>query len=139
MLGPTDPSGSALAGQHILAVEDDFLVLLEVATVLASAGASVVKCTSIEQALQAIDREALTAAVLDMRVGRETIAPVARKLTERRTPFLFYTGQMLSEAAQAQWPDVRIVSKPALAPVLINAMAGLLLSSKEALRPPLSR
>lgn len=121
--------GGALTGAHLLAVEDDFVVLLEIATVLSDAGATVVKCTTVEQALRAIESETLAAAVLDVRLGRETIAPVARKLTELHTPFIFYTGQVTSEP-MSQWPRARIVSKPAPAVVLVNALVELLQPSE---------
>lgn len=123
-------SSRALQGARILAVEDEFLVLLEIATVLSSAGAFVVKCTTIEQALQAIDKDPPSAAVLDVRMGGNTIAPVARKLAERGTPFLFYTGQVMGQQALSQWPDARIVSKPAAPGVLIKAVVELLQSAK---------
>ena len=131
MRARTEPGSTVLGGQRILAVEDDFLVLLEIATVLSSAGAEVVKCTTLEQAFQAIDTVPIAAAVLDVRLGSNTIAPVARRLTESGTPFLFYTGQVPSAETIAQWPNVRVVSKPTLAPMLVNAVAELLRSSAE--------
>ena len=133
MRGRTEP-GTALVGKRILAVEDEFMVLIEIATVLSNAGAAVVRCATIAHALQAIDTEPCNAAILDVRVGRETIAPVARKLSERGIPFLFYTGQVPSDSTMTQWPNVRIVSKPALPTVLINAVAELLRSSAAAPR-----
>ena len=131
MRGPTETVGGALAGERILAVEDSYIVLLEIATVLSNEGAAVTKCATIEEALRAIDTEPFAAAVLDIRLGHETIAPVARRLADLGTPFIFYTGQVLSEAT-AQWSGIRIVSKPALAAVLVNAVAALLRSSAAA-------
>ena len=128
MRGPIEPN-AILVGQRILAVEDEFMVLLEIDTVLSNAGAAVVRCATIAHALQAIDTETCNAAILDVRVGRETIAAVARKLSERGIPFLFYTGQVPSESTITQWPNVQIVSKPALPAVLINAVAELLRSA----------
>jgi DNA-binding response OmpR family regulator len=126
MPGPTDPGATALAGALILAVEDDFLVLLEIATVLRDAGAVVISCTTVEQALRAIDAQLPAAAVLDVRIGRDTIAPVARRLAELDTPFIFYTGQVTAEPPMAQWPHARMVPKPAPAAVLVKAVAELL-------------
>lgn len=126
MRGSTEARTAALAGARILVVEDDFIVLLEIATVLNGAGATVLKCANIEQALQAIAADTFGAAVLDVRLGRDTIAPVARNLTELGTPFAFYTGQATHEAIMLQWPGARIVSKPTSPVVLINAVAELL-------------
>jgi CheY-like chemotaxis protein len=121
-----EAGAGALAGTLILAVEDDYVVLLEIATVLSSAGAVVVKCSTVEQALQEIEQQLFTAAVLDVRIGRHTIAPVARKLTDLGIPFVFYAGQVTPEPELSQWPRARMVSKPAAAAVLVNAVVELL-------------
>ena len=121
---------TALQGARILAVEDDFVVLLEIATVLSSAGATVIKCTTIEPALRAIAADTFHAALLDVRVGRDTIAPVAHKLADLGTPFAFYTGQVTHEPTISQWPQARMIAKPAPAAILINAIAELLDSAQ---------
>jgi DNA-binding NtrC family response regulator len=121
-----EAGAGALAGALILAVEDDYVVLLEIATVLSSADAAVVKCSTVDQALQEIEQQLFTAAVLDVRIGRHTIAPVARKLTELGIPFVFYAGHVTPEPALSQWPQARTVSKPAPAGVLVNAVVELI-------------
>jgi DNA-binding response OmpR family regulator len=126
MRGSAEAGAATLAGARILVVEDDFLVLLDIATVLSDAGATVLKCATVEQALQTIAADTFAAALLDVRLGRNTIAPVARKLTELGRPFAFYTGQVMHEATLSQWPGARIVSKPASPVVLVNAVAELL-------------
>lgn len=128
MRGSAD--NAALTGAHILAVEDDFVVLLEIASVLSDAGATVVKCRTVEQALQAIDAEAFAAALLDVRLGRDDITPVARRLAELGTPFAFYTGQVTHEPTMSQWPHAHVVAKPAPAVVLVNSVAALLDSAQ---------
>jgi DNA-binding response OmpR family regulator len=90
----------------------------------------VLKCATVEQALQMITVDMFAAALLDVRLGRDTIAPVARKLTELGTPFAFYTSQATHEAILLEWPGARIVSKPTSPVVLINAVAELLNSGK---------
>lgn len=126
MRGSAEAGTAPLAGARILVVEDDFLVLLEIATVLSDAGAIVLKCATVEEALQTIAADTFAAALLDVRLGRETVAPVARKLTELGTPFAFYTGQVTHETTLSEWPNARIVSKPTSPVVLINAVAELL-------------
>ncbi|HEY7638757.1 MAG TPA: response regulator [Steroidobacteraceae bacterium] len=130
MHGRTDAGGPVLAGSRILAVEDDYLLLLEIATVLREAGAVVIQCGTVEQALQAIDTRRPTAAILDVRIGRGTIAPVARKLAELETPFIFYTGQVSDEQSLSQWPYARTLSKPAPPTVLVSAFVELLQSAE---------
>lgn len=126
MRGSAEAGTAALAGARILVVEDDFLLLLEIATVLSNAGATVLRCATVEQALQTIAADTFAAALLDVRLGRDTIAPVARKLTELGRPFAFYTGQVTHETILSEWPGARIVSKPASPVVLIHAVAELL-------------
>jgi DNA-binding response OmpR family regulator len=109
-----------LAGARVLVVEDDFVVRLEIETVLGRAGASVRGCGSVAQALAAIDTAKFDVAVLDVRLCRETITPVARKLEQIGTPFLFYTGT--EQTATLEWPEARVIAKPAAPAVLIDAV-----------------
>jgi DNA-binding NtrC family response regulator len=116
-----------LNGARILVVEDDFLLLTELETVLRDAGAQCVEpCRTIDEALAATERDAFAAAVLDVRVDFDSIAPVARKLTKCGTPFVFYTGQVGSDRMMAEWPQCRIVSKPAQPHVIVAAVEEVL-------------
>src|SRR5262245_20145686 len=118
---------SPLQGAHLLAVEDDFLVLLDVASALREAGAPVVRtCGTVQAALDLVEAEFFSAAVLDVRLGRDTVAPVACRLTKLRTPFVFYTGQLTTEPTVAQWPNAPVVSKPAPPAVLVDAVVDVL-------------
>lgn len=118
----TATQSAPLHGARILVVEDDFLVRLEIETVLGQAGARVRACGTVADALAYVDAEALDAAVLDVRLGRETVAPVAHKLTDLGTPFVLYTGQVASDISTSQWPQAPIVAKPASPTVLLNAV-----------------
>jgi DNA-binding NtrC family response regulator len=121
-------SEGALPGvSSLLVVEDDFLLLTEMTEVLRDAGAGTVHaCRSIGEALALLDHHEVAAAVLDVRVGRESIAPVARKLARQGTPFLFYTGQITGDRAMSEWPDSPVLSKPSRARVIVETLAGLL-------------
>jgi DNA-binding NtrC family response regulator len=116
-----------LQGAEVLVVEDDFLISMQVSAVLADAGAQVVgPARSVEAALSLIDRESISAAVLDIRVGATTAADVARRLHARNIPFVFYTGQLASDTFRSEWPDCQFISKPAQATVIVAVLAGLL-------------
>lgn len=119
----------ALQGVRILAVEDDFLVMLELVTMLRDAGATVHSCDTVARALGSAENETFAAAVLDVRVGPDSVAPVAHKLTALGTPFVFYTGQVAPDPTMAQWPKAGVVSKPTPPSLLVRALL-------EALRPP---
>jgi DNA-binding response OmpR family regulator len=119
--GETDGRG-LLRGAHVLVVEDEFLLRLELETLLSQAGASVRTCGTVAQALAAVDAETFDAAVLDVHLVRETIEPVARKLAELCVPIVFYTGQVAGEAVSAHWPQAQVISKPAPPGAVIDAL-----------------
>ena len=119
-------SDSLLKGARVLVVEDDFLILMELEAILSEAGAEIAGCRTVKDALALAERDGLTAAVLDIRLGRETIAPVARELAQRGIPFVFYTGQIDADAMRTEWPDRRFVPKPAQPRTIVKAVADLL-------------
>ena len=67
-----------------------------------------------------------TVAILDVRIGRESVAPVARELTRRGIPFLFYTGQIGRDRMILEWPDRPVLAKPASSSRIVAAVAALL-------------
>ncbi len=117
---------SSLEGALVLLVEDDFLISLDVETALAAAGAEVAKSRTVRDGLALADEEDLAAAILDIRLGRESVAPVARRLAGRGIPFLFYSGQVDIDAIRAEWPRCRFISKPARPQAIVDALAELL-------------
>jgi DNA-binding response OmpR family regulator len=127
-ISTTAPS---LDGSRVLVVEDDFLIGLELATILTDAGADVVgPFQTVQSALAEVEDGKLSAAILDIRLGDGTVEPVARRLAEHEVPFLFYTGQSKTDPIQAMWPDCRIVAKPALPGSLLSAVAALVAKSR---------
>jgi DNA-binding response OmpR family regulator len=121
-----DASG-ALQAAHILVVEDSFLILMEMESVLSDAGAEAVwTCRSVAEALRMLGERDVDAAVLDLQLDCESSAPVARALAERGVRFFFYTGQLDTAAVRAEWPDCVIVSKPAEPQKIVAMMASLI-------------
>ena len=116
-----------LHGARVLVVEDDPLLLLELESILQDAGAEIVACCrNVKDGLMAVEKNGVAAAILDVRIGRTTIAPVARQLAKRGTPFLFYTGQVENDPALAEWSDHVVLSKPARPATIVAAVALLL-------------
>jgi DNA-binding response OmpR family regulator len=128
-----------LEGARILVVEDNFFIGIELATILTEAGATVVgpfqTVRSAQSAIASTDDAGISAAVLDLRLGTETVAPVARRLSKRHVPFIFYTGQSGSDPLRAEWPNSKVVSKPASPSALVQAVASLLGLSRAPARP----
>jgi len=128
-------ASARLNGARVLVVEDDFFIGLELVAILSDAGATVVgPQQTLQSALAATGDETLSAAILDIRLGRDTVEPVARRLAEHDVPFLFYTGQSASDPVHATWPDIKILIKPALPASLVAAVAEMLKREAEALK-----
>jgi DNA-binding response OmpR family regulator len=116
-----------LSGEVVLVVEDEFLIGLQLQITLEDAGAEVCgPFATVGEALDLIARQDLSAALLDIRIGKETIGPVAEELARRRVPFAFYTGQLLTDPIRARWPDSPIICKPAQAETIVYTLAGLI-------------
>jgi DNA-binding response OmpR family regulator len=110
----------------VLVVEDDILLLMDLESILLEAGAEIAGvCRTVTDALAMADRKSVAAAILDVRVGRETIAPVARRLASRGIPFVFYTGQIENDPELAEWGGCKILNKPARAGAIVAAVANL--------------
>jgi DNA-binding response OmpR family regulator len=108
-------------------VEDDFIILLELETILSDAGAQIVgSCRTVAAALTLANDGAIDAALLDSRVGHETITPVARSLARRDIPFAFYTAQSSSDSSLSEWPKNVILGKPASPNAILATVANLL-------------
>ncbi len=121
---PRPRETAPLEGVRVLVVEDDAILLMELEMILRDAGADVVgACRTVKDALAIVHNKPVAVAVLDVRIGGDTIAPVVRQLSKHGTPFLFYTGQLGRDPALAEWPGCRIVAKPAPGRTIVAAVA----------------
>jgi DNA-binding response OmpR family regulator len=113
-----------LQGTHVLVVEDDLLISMELTSVLTAAGADVIGPShTVADALALVDREDISVAILDVRLGDDTVAPVARGLSRRKIPFVFYTGQGTGDPIWREWPASKVIPKPSLPRSLVAAVA----------------
>jgi DNA-binding response OmpR family regulator len=100
---------------------------MELESVLTDAGAEIIgACRTLKEALVLAETEGLSAAVLDIRLGRDTVAPAAKRLSERGVPFVFYTGQGETDPVRAQWPGCTLLHKPAESRTIVAAVSALL-------------
>jgi DNA-binding NtrC family response regulator len=124
----------ALDGARVLVVEDEAILAMELESILREAGArAVTLCRTVDDALAAVAKNGVAAAVLDVRVGREPVGPVASNLAKRGIPFLFYTGQIGYDPVLEAWPRSRVITKPAPARTIVAAVRDLLRKSRLAL------
>jgi chemotaxis family two-component system sensor kinase Cph1 len=113
-----------LARSRVLVVEDEFIIALEIQSNLEEAGATVVgPAFALEEALALAIRENLSAAILDLRLGRDSVAPVASVLAERHIPFIFYTAQPGGDPVRRAWPLTKTLTKPASGDEIVRAIA----------------
>jgi DNA-binding NarL/FixJ family response regulator len=92
-----------LTGLRILIVEDEVIIAMEIESNLQDAGAEILgPAHTVADGLALAANDVISAAVLDLRIGRDSVAPIARILTARDIPFLFYSGQSASDPVRAE-------------------------------------
>jgi DNA-binding LytR/AlgR family response regulator len=82
-----------LNGLRLLVVEDQFFVAMEVTDLISSLGAEVIGPYSLlNQALDAVQRQAIDGGVLDVKLDSEKSYPIADVLMDSGRPVLLVTG-----------------------------------------------
>lgn len=110
-----------------MVVEDEVLIAMDVQSIFEDAGAEVLgPARTLAEGMELASKLKISAAVLDVRLGRDSVDGLARLLKKKGVPFLFYSGQPSSEPTRLQWPDITFVAKPATPPQLVRAMRALL-------------
>jgi CheY-like chemotaxis protein len=97
----------------VLLVEDSLIIALDAEDILRRLGAMhVATAGTVEHALEVIETEQPSLALLDINLGDQTSFPIADRLLDAGIPFLFATGY----GEQAQLPhrhaDRMVVQKP---------------------------
>jgi CheY-like chemotaxis protein len=83
----------ALSGRHILLVEDEAFIALDLQHMLDRRGATVIgPAASVSEALDAINANQIDCALLDVKLGDETADLVAAALKQRAIPMVFVTA-----------------------------------------------
>jgi two-component sensor histidine kinase len=115
--------------RRVLLVEDEALVALELAQVLAGAGHEVVgPAGSVRQALSLLKDVSCDAAVLDVQLGGETAEAIAVQLAREGTPFLILSGYDRSQLPNA-FQSARLLPKPVRREALLAEVEGCLAHS----------
>ena len=116
----------SFAGKRILVVEDDGLLAMELDLVLGDNGAVVVGPThTVAESLAILADNAVDAAVLDVNLGSESSEPVADRLSETGTPFLYLSGHDAKRLPERH-RERPLVSKPFLEHELLGTLTELL-------------
>jgi DNA-binding NtrC family response regulator len=117
-----------MAMARILIVEDEPIVALNYASILEDAGYEIVgPVGTIRRAFEAIDREHIDGAVLDIDIGGVPVDPILMALQQKRLPYIFVSAHaVLAEP----YKDAIFLEKPCTAVQLLKAVNGLALNAK---------
>lgn len=98
--------------RRILIVEDEFLIAIHVADIMADLGFEVVgPVGDIDQALAVINESQVDGAILDVNLSGQLVFPVATALAARKIPFILASGYDPS-GLPAEWRDRPVMRKP---------------------------
>jgi DNA-binding response OmpR family regulator len=103
-------ASTALRGRSILIVEEEPHVSRQLTEQLRQAGATVFTAGKMRDAFYLAEHPALSAAVVNLRVGGDNTQRICRRLSHLGVPFMFHTRYDATEAGR-QWPDAPVVVK----------------------------
>ncbi len=124
----------------VLVVEDEPFIALDLALAIEDAGGEVIgPASSVEEALALINSRAVTAAILDVNLADQNIAPVAEILLELEIPVILQTGVEAPPELVARFPDLVVHIKPCVAAKLVAELVTLVENSRSAAPPDVGR
>ena len=105
--------GTDLKGRRVLVVEDEFLLAMELETLLEQRGCMVLgPVPSVSQALAMLDCYQPEAALLDVNLKGERATPVAAALKDRGVPYVLITGYSDSQLSEPELRQAPRLDKP---------------------------
>lgn len=98
--------------KRILVVEDEFLIAIHVADIIADLGFAVIgPVGDIQQAQRLVAEEPLDGAVLDVNLSGQLVFPVAAALAAGGVPFILTSGYD-ANGLPSEWHNRPILRKP---------------------------
>jgi CheY-like chemotaxis protein len=123
MSDTSSPGAAPLAGKRVLVVEDEFIILLDIQGILEAAGAaSIVTASRLADALKIVAEQALDVAVLDLKLDKDSSAPIAERLAAAKVPFVFLTGSPADKLIAKEHGAAPVVGKPFDSAALLAAL-----------------
>ena len=105
-------NADTLQGLRVLVVEDEAAISLLLEDMLLDFGCEVIgPAARLAAALDAVERETVDLAILDVNVAGEPIYPVAETLARKGVPFVFSTGYG-SAGIKDAYRDRPVLQKP---------------------------
>jgi DNA-binding NtrC family response regulator len=123
-----------LTGKHVLIVEDEYLIALDIAHSIAAQGAEVVgPVVTVNAALDAIAKRDVDLVILDLNLNGKLSLPVADALADRQIPFVFTTGYGI-RTVPARHASASFLQKPVSPSVVCDELERIL-AAQENSRP----
>ncbi|MBV7257431.1 hypothetical protein KCG44_11605 [Pacificimonas sp. WHA3] len=118
------PDEDALKGRRVIVLEDEVYPGMALRVILLDAGADQVRlCNGIAACRAVVAGDfGPDVIVLDLDVGGKDVRPLARELADQGVPFVFHTGFADQDLLSTQFPNHRVLKKPAPADVLVEAV-----------------
>lgn len=107
-----------LTGKRILVLEDEPLILLDIATALQEAGAEVFEASTLDESRMLLNGQILDAALLDVHLNSDhplegaSCQEIAEKLYAQHIPFAFVTGEQDMDGWHRAFSEAPILKKP---------------------------
>lgn len=100
--------------RHILLVENELTIALEMEGAISETGKCKVHVAGSEEAARVLlgKVSGISGAILDVSLGEGTSLELARELLAQGVPVAFATGYDTSTELLAPFPDVPVISKP---------------------------
>ncbi len=109
---PEDPPQPSASAPRVMVVEDEMLIAMDLAQGLELQGYEVIGPFSTNaEALECLATPP-DVALLDVNLGRETSAPVARRLRELQVPFAVLSGYGMTESFGPEYEAAPVLAKP---------------------------
>ena len=110
---------------RILVVEDENLLAMQITWMLEDAGHSVIGPEkSVDATIKVLARQKVDLALLDVKLGAETVFPISKLLDGRSIPYIFITGER--SAIPDEYRHRPLIAKPYEAKVVVWQIKQLL-------------
>ncbi|MCE7030940.1 response regulator [Jiella avicenniae] len=117
-------STKKLAEQIVLVAEDEMFIAQDIAFAIQDAGGAVVgPFSTVEEAMDHLGKEAVTAAILDVNLLDGDITPVLEHLVQLGRPVVVNTGTVRPWEMEQEFPAVPVFSKPTDPEILVRELS----------------
>lgn len=129
---PSQTAGR-LAGRTILVAEDNAIIAMDLQTILESQGVAIIgPWSTVADALDAVAKGGIDAALLDVDLQDGDALPVIEALAERHLPIVLTTGHDISGRLPQAFASLPLVAKPFVEADIVAALEAALWSEDDA-------